>query len=670
MMPAITNNEMQPKRTRGTPSDNGDFVVFEHVALFDIHTGDDGVHYDERLLTAIADNCNRRIRNTHDYCPVVVGHTRDQDDKRSATDDPPVIGLCGPFYVSDWVNADGKQSKAIFATFWIFPEQEKTFLRNPRRSVEIWPEERPEQRYFDPVSVLGAETPKRDLGLIYSRQSGGRPPSLNYAVPGPLRYSKRSFGRPPIKYDAGGGGGAPVTTPGGGNTFIPGMVSTKKKKHAKLASPIGSGDQLQDDNQSATIPQGEGNMLSPEDLQQIIEALKPTIQSLIDNATANVDDENPLPLEGDHSGLDKGGVSGNALPGDAMMKPPGLPPTGGPPMPGAMPDADASMPSPKGGMPPPDANQADHQEPDEDEEGGPSDEDEDDTPHPDKMSDEDKLYSRGIGRKFMKYLKDGDEEADKFMKGLDKDDSKSLKSYMKYCCDDSKSKEKYAASCGDNMDSDEMKSGEPDRYGKTKHIPPTAQHSTYRFENQRKKENALSTDNDHAVKYSKLREEKEKLAKQYKKLQVVSEELKATCQEQQQELTKLRNSEQCATRYSKLKDLEVQGYVLDPDDEMALTADYSNDQFQRHCEEIVPTRYSKTSNNLLNLGQNQEPSPIRLGMDQKAQKHAISARDSVLRYQKDGKKVDYTAMLKHLIDNDGKIDESKLFSANGNGKSH
>lgn len=626
-----------PKRTRGRPSDDGDFVVFEKVCVFDEHTGDDGVHYDARLLQAIADNCNRRIRNTGDYCPLVVAHTRDQADKKSVTDDPPVIGLAGPFYVGDWVNGDGKQVKAIFATFWIFPEEEKTFLRNPRRSVEIWPEERPEQRYFDPIALLGAETPKRDLGLVYSKSRSGPHANLSYSLPGPLRYSKRSTGRPPLKYEGGGGGGAaPTSTPGGNNTFIPGPVSTKKRKYA---------------NES-----GEPHMaFSPEDLQQIIEALKPTIQSLIDNATANVDTEPAMPLTQPDAGMDSGGMPGDALPGDlpaAGAGAPAVPPP--PPVGGA-----GATPPPGGDMPPPDADQdmgGAGKEPDTDDAGGPSDDDEDDVPHPDKMKDDERLYSRGLGRKLMKYIKDGDDKgADDFIGGLDKDDKKKLTSYMKYSCDDAESKEKYAAKCGcKGMESGEMKAGEPDRYGKSGG----------------KKGTTLSTETNDSIKYAKLREEKEQLAKKYAKLQVVADELKATNNEQQQELDKLRRSEQCATRYSKLKDLESSGYVLDPDDEMVLTSDYSDEQFRRHCEEIVPTRYSKTSANFPSVGQNRETSMVRLGMDAKAQQYCNQARDLVLKYQKSGKKTDYKTVLEQLVKNEGKLDESKLFATNGNGKAH
>ena len=140
----MTTEQLTPTRTHGTPSEDGEFIVFEHVAVFDEHEGEDGVVYDERLLRHIAENCNQRIRTTGDWCPVVVAHTREHDEKQFATDDPPVIGVAGPFYVGDWTNKKGEDVKAIFTSFWIFPEDESRFLRNPRRSVEIWPEDKPD----------------------------------------------------------------------------------------------------------------------------------------------------------------------------------------------------------------------------------------------------------------------------------------------------------------------------------------------------------------------------------------------------------------------------------------------------------------------------------------------------------------------------------------------
>lgn len=211
---------LRPRRTYGKPTAEGDFVVFEAVPVFDEHIGEDGVHYDADLLKKIADNNNRRIRDTGDYCAVVVGHTVDRNDKKPGESDPPVIGLAGPFFVGSIGHENPRP--CILANFWIFPEDEKTFLANPRRSVEVWPEENPEDRYFDPIAVLGSETPRRDLGMVYAKKT-------SYCVPGPLRYAKRSVCK--MCYEEDGDGGSSEAF--GSNTFIPSGTNVKKKDMPK-----------------------------------------------------------------------------------------------------------------------------------------------------------------------------------------------------------------------------------------------------------------------------------------------------------------------------------------------------------------------------------------------------------------------------------------------------
>jgi len=574
----------RPKRTRGKPTDDGDFVVFEHVCCFDEHTGDDGVVYDERLLHRIAENCNRRIRTTGDYCPIVVAHTRDQDEKSSVDDDPQVIGLAGPFYVSDFVNTDGVTVKAIYSTFWIFAEDEKLFLKNPRRSVEIWPEDKPENRYFDPLAVLGAETPKRDLGLIYSRGRPGYRPT-RYAMGGPLRYSKRTVAKS-IKYQE----SAPASVPGGNNTFIPGSNPKKKpQQHAKGAPAM-------------------PGTLSPDDLNQIIEALKPTIQSMIDTS----------------------GMIGDDMGGDLAPPPP---------------DAGGGVPP----IPPPDEAS-----------GSPEMPPDDGIPSPDSMDDDSQLYARGLGRKFMKYFKDDgdldDAGADGFMGSLDDDDKAHLGSYMKYMCDDDDKKQKYSqryAKCpiggtdmtekpGDSspsgsMNAAEMKNGEPERYGKSTH-------------------------------YAKIKGERDEAVRRYSKLHKENEELKVKYAKQNEALKKLRTQERYAKRLTRFTTLANQ-YAFDPEEEMELTEDFTDAQFDRHCDRVIPERYSKVSGELLPVG---AAPKLKDGTEDKSQRYAKACGDAVQKYRKAGKNVDYGTVMRHMIDNDGKIDEETLFASqtNGNGHAH
>lgn len=575
---------MRPQRTKGQPTGDGEFVVFEAVPVFDCHEGDDGVVYDEQLLRHIASNCNRRIKTTGDWCPVVVAHTRDRDEKAHANDDPPVIGLAGPFWVAEFTNAQGQPSRAIYANFWIFPDQEQTFLRNPRRSVEIWPEERPENRFFDPISVLGAETPKRDLGMIYSRQgsSGVRP--QRHCMHGPLRYSKRSTG--PIRYQEGGG---VVSTPGGNNTFVPSAVDLTKKKPIQHAK-------------------GPTMALSPDDINQIIEALKPTIQAIVDESAQNQAGAVDVPpIEGA---------------GDPMGDPASAPP----------PD----MGDPIGGAPDI-APQVD-------------------VPNYDDLDDESKLYARGLGRKFMKYKKDDgwdDAGESAFMGTLDDDEQGKLGSYMKYMCDDEDTKERYAQryakspiggtdlteTSGDSspsgcMNENEMKSGEPQKYQRgTTMTQPTQ--------------------------YARLRQERDEVASKYAKLNREHEELKQRYAKQEKDLSTLKTKERYSRRISTLKDLAYE-YAFDPEEEMSLTEDYSDAQFERHASTVIPSRYSRVSGSLL-ATERERP---QTGAD-KPQRYAKTAADLVQKYRKSGRDIDYGKVLNHLIETDGQVNEERLFSANG-----
>lgn len=561
-----------PKRTRGKPSADGDFFVYEHVPIFDEHEGDDGVYYDERLLRAIADNCNRRIKTTGDWTPIVIAHTREQKDKKHAADDPPVVGLCGPFYVADFTNPQGKVVPCIHATFWVFAEDDEEFRKNPRRSVEIWPEDKPEDRYFDPISVLGAETPKRDLGLIYSRRRRRVsrhqkavtcvPGLARYCISGPFRYSKRSTANV-LKYQE----GAPASSgPGPNNTFIPDALGTEKKKPQKHSK-------------------GDGFMLSPEDLQQIVEALKPTIQAIVDSATVQADE---------------------TLPPDASAMP------------------DASM-DPAAMAPPPDAQM------------------DDGIPNPDSMDDDSKLYAKGLGRKFMKYFKDGElgEDSKGFHDSLDDDDKKHLGSFMKYMCDDDGAKQKYSeryakspiggeditekpgdSSPSGSMNEEEMKKGEPE-------------------------------------KYRKLRKERDDSVLQYRKLQADHESLRTRYAKQEVELVEVRKKEKYSKRYSEMMELEGEGYVLEAKEEVEATIDFTEDQWDAHKHRIRKC-YNKVSGEIIPIGHDRAKK-FPSGED-KSEKYAKTATALVQKYRKEGRELSYDKIVYHLIEKNGSADEATLVS--------
>ena len=421
-------------------------------------------------------------------------------------------------------------------------------------------------------------------------------------MPGPLRYSKRYAHSGPIKYSEDGGGVS--STPGGNNTFIPG--ADLKKKPLQNAK-------------------GSDMAFTPDDLNQILEALKPSMQAMIDMSMSTPD-----------AGIDAG-LPGDVPPGPAIDAPggdPGLDAPGGPP------GLDAAGGAPAMGAPPA---------------APPS-----DVPDFDSMDDESKLYGRGLGRKFMKYKKDegwDDDGESSFMSNLDDDDKSHLGSYMKYMCDDEDGKTRYAEryakspiggtdlteTAGDSspsgsMNATEMKPGEPEKYGKG---------------------TTMST----PTQYTKIRQERDEAVQRNTKTQRELDELKQKYAKQEQESVKLREKERYARRYAALKNLEPD-YAFDPEEEMGITEDFSDEQFDRHIKQIIPGRYSKVSNSLLPVESERKfPSD----KNDKAQRYAKQALDQVQKYRKSGREVDYKRMLDHMMDNDGNVDEAKLFSHNGNG---
>lgn len=363
------------------PADGQEYYVYDEVPVFDEHEDDEGVVYDKKLLEKIASNNNSRIEDTGDYCPIVEWHTPEDKDPEK---DPPIAGFAGPFTVKRF--GKKKPRWAIYARFRIRRDKHDVFRNRPRRSVEIWPEDCPENRYIDPIALLGAETPRRDLGIItYSKsdRSGNRK----------LRYE--------------------MAATSGTNTFAP---------------SFGDDDNAQDEprrNQKSTMP------LTREDIAQLLEAFTPAIEQIVD--------EKLVGLGGKQGDL----ASGDGLPpADPMADPAaagGLPgaPGGAPPAP---PAPGIDNPAAAGAPPMGDAG-GDAGEPPQD--------DLDDEPK-DLDDDEKQYGKAVAARFMKRYSKDGadsGDEAIKYLDGMNPDDRKTLDRYMKQACDDPEAKEFYAKCC-------------------------------------------------------------------------------------------------------------------------------------------------------------------------------------------------------------------------------
>ena len=150
------------------------WAVFRNVPIFDEHAIEEEdpetgqrrvVRYTRDVLASIASNMNNRAAKTGDRALLAIGHTHPDPRVQS----PEVVGFVGDCRVAPF-----RDKYAIFTDFWVFQEDAPRVKKNPRRSVEVIPEENPHDRWFDPVALLGAETPRRDLGMLYSHPSRGK----------------------------------------------------------------------------------------------------------------------------------------------------------------------------------------------------------------------------------------------------------------------------------------------------------------------------------------------------------------------------------------------------------------------------------------------------------------------------------------------------------------
>lgn len=211
--------------------------------------------FTRKELQKVVDRSNKRINDTGDFAPVVIGHT--SNDPYAPK--PPKIGWAGPFKLG-WLNKN-KDKYAILADFRIEKDKVPLLKEYPRRSAEIWAEEKYEDMYLDPISLLGADTPWADMGVLYQKQDSGVE-KLCYCAVAP----------------AGGGIGI-AQAPSGTNTYVPSAVKVKepKKKKEKYAMFYGEGMEGMSDSErniAQTIVSSIFNSPEFSFLHQLMEARK------------------------------------------------------------------------------------------------------------------------------------------------------------------------------------------------------------------------------------------------------------------------------------------------------------------------------------------------------------------------------------------------------------
>ena len=144
-----------------------DFIIKEDVFILDEHelknaSGKVITRFDAKKLEEIALRNNKRISDTGDEIPLVIGHTK---DGASEKDQPELVGYASNLQVKDFFSTGRKAISATFRYFKGSVERAKLF---PRRSVELWLSD----GKLDPISLLGASTPERDLGLVQFKKRG------------------------------------------------------------------------------------------------------------------------------------------------------------------------------------------------------------------------------------------------------------------------------------------------------------------------------------------------------------------------------------------------------------------------------------------------------------------------------------------------------------------
>lgn len=169
------------------PFPEADFVNKSNVPVFAEHetTTRDGrqLKFGYAELSAVADRCNRRIQETGDYAALSIGHNPEPEAKVRGAPTPKTVGYAGPFRIGTINGQDGTKKVAILADLHYFKSDWEEAKKYGRRSAELWVEDRYEEMFLDPIALLGAETPRLDLGLVYQMQGEDGRMVIKYARP-------------------------------------------------------------------------------------------------------------------------------------------------------------------------------------------------------------------------------------------------------------------------------------------------------------------------------------------------------------------------------------------------------------------------------------------------------------------------------------------------------
>lgn len=191
----FTDSFRQPTAADGRRFDFHDAAkwdIFPNIPVLDEHEllddkGRPSGYVDASILGEIAENNNRRVHETGDPAPLIIGHT--SDDPRAP--ERPVVGYAINYRVAPFKNGRA----AIFVDYAVRKKYSNVIDDFPRRSVELWLN----KRELDPIALLGGTTPERDLGVIVRNSRlkaisllGSSTPERDLGVT--LRYSRKLGG--------------------------------------------------------------------------------------------------------------------------------------------------------------------------------------------------------------------------------------------------------------------------------------------------------------------------------------------------------------------------------------------------------------------------------------------------------------------------------------------
>lgn len=143
------------------------FFILREGMIDDERNPGEKVYLNKARLEKIAETQNNRIEETGDATPIIVGHTKRHLLEK---EQPPITGWATRFEVIPFFRTGTYGLKAIP---WAKEEDKVTFDKYPRRSPELWTN--PDM--IDPISLLGANTPRFDLGPhLLQKNSGGYTP--------------------------------------------------------------------------------------------------------------------------------------------------------------------------------------------------------------------------------------------------------------------------------------------------------------------------------------------------------------------------------------------------------------------------------------------------------------------------------------------------------------